>query len=178
MEQTAAITQLRHLGAPAAAVESFDSFFLREYRPMVALAAATTGDHSIAEDLAQEAMRRAYRRWPTVGAYDKPGAWLRRVTINLAVSARRRRQSEVAATLRFGRERVRTMPEPAATHAPVWDAVGLLPRNQRAAVALHYLEDRSVADIAEILGCAPATARVHLHRGRVQLRSLLGGPDT
>jgi RNA polymerase sigma-70 factor (ECF subfamily) len=53
-------------------------------------------------------------------------------------------------------------------------AVDALPVQQRVAVALHYLEDRPVAEIAELMGCAPATARVHLHRGRQALHAALG----
>jgi RNA polymerase sigma-70 factor (ECF subfamily) len=41
------------------------------------------------------------------------------------------------------------------------------------AVVLHYFEDRPVAEIADVLGCAPATARVHLHKARPRLASLL-----
>ena len=48
-------------------------------------------------------------------------------------------------------------------------AVAALPGQQRAAVALFYVEDRTTAEIAEILGCSESTARVHLHRGRQAL---------
>lgn len=51
-----------------------------------------------------------------------------------------------------------------------------LPKKQRAAVVLHYLEDLPVAAIADILECAPATAKVHLHRGRKALAERLGQP--
>jgi RNA polymerase sigma-70 factor (ECF subfamily) len=54
-----------------------------------------------------------------------------------------------------------------------WDAVRALPARQAQAIALHYLEDRPVAEIAEILGCAPATVKVHLHRGRRALADTL-----
>jgi RNA polymerase sigma-70 factor (ECF subfamily) len=40
-------------------------------------------------------------------------------------------------------------------------------------VALHYLEDRPVAEIADILGCNETTVRVHLHRGRLALAKRL-----
>ena len=55
-----------------------------------------------------------------------------------------------------------------------WDHVRRLPRRQAQAIALHYLEDRSVADVADILGCSVATAKVHLHRGRHALAERLG----
>jgi predicted DNA-binding protein YlxM (UPF0122 family) len=57
-----------------------------------------------------------------------------------------------------------TLPAPRAADDWIWEAVARLPGNQRAAIALHYLEDRSFEEIAAILDVAPATARVHLHR--------------
>lgn len=47
--------------------------------------------------------------------------------------------------------------------------------SQRTAVVLFYFEDRPVAEIADLLGCAPATARVHLHKARRRLAATLGG---
>lgn len=154
---------------------SFDDFYLREFRPMVALAAAVCGSSLLAEDLAQEAMTRIYRRWDRVSIYDKPGAFARRVTINLANSRRKR-----DAVAERGRSRLGTqhaVPPPAEPHTEVWDAVRRLPPKQRAAIALHYLEDRPVDEIADILGCASATARVHLHRARATLATLLEGQE-
>ena len=48
-----------------------------------------------------------------------------------------------------------------------------LPARQAQAVALHYLEDRSLAEIARILGCAEGTVKAHLHRGRRALADAL-----
>lgn len=151
--------------------ESFDAFYLREFPKMVALAAAVSGSRLIAEDLAQEAMVKANRQWGRVSGYDKPGAWLRRVTINLATSAVRRRAAEAKRFLRLNRGI--TVPGPEPDDADVWRAVGRLPNKQRAAIALYYLEDRPVVEIADALGCAEATAKVHLHRGRQALADAL-----
>ncbi len=165
--------------ARSATYSDFDAFYRRELPAMVALAGAITGNTIAAEDLAQEALLRAYNRWDEVGTYDKPGAWVRRVTINLALTNRKRIATELKAKLRLrnnDRTRAAHVVEP---HPPrfddVWSAVAKLPGQQRAAVALHYLEDRSVADIAEILDCSESTARVHLHRGRSTLASTLEG---
>ncbi len=156
----------------------FDAFYRQELPAMVALAAAITGGTVAAEDLAQEALLRAYNRWEKVGRYEKPGAWVRRVTINLALNSRKRAGAELKAKLRL-RNRDRGAAHVVEPHPPrfddVWSAVAELPGQQRAAVALHYLEDRPVADIAEILDCSESTARVHLHRGRTTLASLLEG---
>lgn len=150
---------------------AFDAFYRREYGAMVALAAAVSGSGSIAEDLAQEALVRAHRSWPKISTYDKPGAWLRRVTINLATNAKRRRVTEE-------RSRVRLVPTSSTAEIElrddgVWAAVAALPDKQRAAIALYYLEDRPVAEIADILGCSVNTAKAHLHQGRNALERRL-----
>lgn len=163
--------------AAVTVVEDFDAFYRSEFRSMVALA-ASVGGGSAAEDLAQEAMVRAHRNWHRVGAYDNPGTWVRRVTINLATSTARRRAAELRAKVRLRNRARPTLVAPDPVHDPVWAAVAQLPPQQRAAIALHYLEDRSVADIAEILECTPSTAKNHLHKGRTRLAQVLeGGTD-
>ncbi len=151
--------------------ENFPAFYRREYPNMVAIAAAVSGNRAIAEDLAQEAMIRAHRHWERVSAYERPGAWVRRVTINLSLSAVKRAAADLRRGLRLV-ERT-TLPEPDVADDSVWRAVASLPGKQRAAIALHYLEDRPINEIAHILEVSEATARVHLHRGRQALASAL-----
>lgn len=149
----------------------YGDFYRRELPAMVALAAAVTGSNLGAEDIAQDALIRALKRWDHLSGYDKPGAWLRRVTINLALSNRKRATTELKAKLRLASEpRLSPAPE---FHQDIWGAVRRLPGKQRAAIALYYLEDRSVVEIADILDCAENTAKVHLHRGRKTLTDLL-----
>lgn len=152
--------------------ESFDAFYLREFPRMVALAVAVSGSRAAGEDLAQEAMMRAHRNWARISQYDKPGAWTRRVTINLCTSFLRRTAAESRARVRMLGRSVDLPPEPGEDQ-DIWRHVAALPRKQRAAVALHYLEDRPVKEIAEILGCSESTAKVHLHRGRQALAMAL-----
>ncbi len=152
--------------------ETFSAFYLREYQKMVAIAAAVSGNRAIAEDLAQEAMLRAHRNWDRISTYELPGAWARRVTINLSISATKRAAAETRQMLRVADRS--TLPEPDATDDHVWKAVEKLPGKQRAAIALYYLEDRSIDEIAGILDVSNATARVHLHRGRKALADDLG----
>ncbi len=152
---------------------SYDDFYRRELPAMTALAAAVSGRPQLAEDIAQDALVKACRKWDQVGRYDNPGAWVRRVTINQALSARKRAGAELRARLRLAQSMHMTPTASEFDH--VWAAVGQLPGNQRAAVALHYLEDLPVRDIAEILECSESTARVHLHRGRAALAEQLEG---
>ncbi len=152
---------------------SFEDFFRREYPAMVALAAAVSRSPHTAEDLAQEAMLRARRHWERIGAFEKPGTWVRRVTINLSLNSRRGVAREAMTRLAWW-ERHGPAEQPQALDPDLLDALHALSPQQRAAVALHYLEDRSTPEIADLLGCAESTARVHLHRGRHALAHHLG----
>ena len=148
----------------------YTTFFRREVRSLVTLAAAIAGADR-AEEIAQEALLRAHREWDRIAMYDKPGAWVRRVTINLATSSRRRRFSERRARERVGGRRQLDAPPPEVDE--FWALVRRLPDRQAAAVALHYLDDLSIAEIADALGCAEGTAKAHLHQARRTLAEQL-----
>jgi RNA polymerase sigma-70 factor (ECF subfamily) len=149
----------------------FEELFQEEYRQMAALAYALTGRWDVAEDLAQEAFLRAHRDWARVGAMEYPGAWLRRVVTNLAISRWRRLRSEAIVALRLHSEAAVPPPEP--DHAAFWDEVRGLPKRQRQVIALRYVEDLTVGEIARILGVADGTVKALLHHGRSRLRERL-----
>lgn len=154
--------------------ESFESFYRREFAGVVALAYVLSGSRSVAEDLAQEAFVAAHKRWSDVVAFDNPAAWVRKVVSNMAVSALRRRIAEAKALVRLGTQPTPVITFVAAEHLEVWAAVRALPRRQAQAVALHYLEGWSLADIGDALGCAEGTVKQHLHRARRTLADRLG----
>jgi RNA polymerase sigma-70 factor (ECF subfamily) len=155
------------------ALPDFEYFYRREYRSVVGLAYALSGSRIAAEDLAQDAFIAAHRAWDRVGRYDKPEAWVRRVVANLSNSLLRTKFREAKAIARM-KSRDEYLPHLPAEDHHFWKAVRALPRRQAQAIALHYLEDRSVADIAEVLGCAEGTVKVHLHKGRETLSRRLG----
>src|SRR5688572_26940986 len=136
----------------------FEHFYLREYRGVVELAYALSGNRAGAEDISQEAFLRAHRDWHRVGRYQHPGAWVRRVAVNLATSAVRRRLIEARALARvWTREPVLVELPPSG--ADFWRAVRSLPRRQAQVIALHYLEDLSVVEVARVLGCTEGTVK-------------------
>ena len=155
--------------APVAPL-AFTAFYRRELPQLVALAAAISG-HERAEDVAQEALLRAHREWDRIVRYDKPGAWTRRVAINLALSSRRRLGAEQRAFTRVVARRQLDCPPPEVDG--FWALVRELPPRQAAAVALHYLDDLSIADVAAVLDCAEGTAKAHLHKARQTLAARL-----
>ena len=126
------------------------------------------------EVLVQDALQAAWQDWARVGSLEPPGAWARRVVANRAAGHARRAGREHRALARVaGRPAAVIELEPEDER--FWAEVRRLPdRRQAQAVALHYLEDLSVAEIAEILGCAPTTVKVHLHRGRKAPARALG----
>jgi RNA polymerase sigma factor (sigma-70 family) len=146
--------------------DDYTTFFKRELGPLLALATAIAGPDR-AEEIAQEALLRAHREWDRIGRYDKPGAWVRRVTINLATSSQRRRGAEARALRAVASRRVLDAPPPEVDG--FWALVRQLPARQAAAVALHYLDDLSIAEIADALDCAEGTAKAHLHKARATL---------
>jgi RNA polymerase sigma-70 factor (ECF subfamily) len=158
------------------ALEPFDRFYEREFRSVVGLAYALSGSRGASEDLAQEAFIAAHRNWDRIGLYDKPEAWVRRVVSNLSVSRFRKRANELKALTRLAgfRSESTVLPELPSEAEAFWSNVRKLPKRQAQVIALHYLEDRSVAEIAEILECAPNTVKVHLHKGRQKLAGRLG----
>jgi RNA polymerase sigma-70 factor, ECF subfamily len=157
------------VGAPPAARE-FDSFFRIEYPKLVALGAAMTGSHESGRDLAQEALLRSYRDWNRLAGLEVPGAWVRRVLINLAIDARRTSRSHERQLVPPPAETV-TFDDPDVNGW--WTAVRALPDRQRAVVVLHYLEDRSVADVASVLGIAEGTVKATLAHARRSLARTL-----
>jgi RNA polymerase sigma-70 factor, ECF subfamily len=156
-----------------AAEAAFAVFYTRRYRDVVKLALALTGDRYVAEDLAQEAFARAWRDWERVAACDRPEAWVRRVASNLAVSRWRRLAAEGRA---LGRMALGREPEVAPIPAEAegfWREVRALPAVEAKVVALRYIADLPVAEIAATLGCPEGTVKSHLHRARKRLAARL-----
>lgn len=173
---------------PGAVPAAFDDVYRAEWHGLVGLGWSLTGSWAVAEELAQDAFADAYRRWDEVSTLDRPGAWVRRAVVNRAASLGRRRSVERRGVVRLtaqagadgdGPHEDRTGEAGAdgVADPAFWAAVRAVPDRQRACIALHYLEDRSVREIAEIVGCSAATVKVHLHRGRLALASRLARLD-
>ncbi len=152
----------------------FAHLFRTEFRSLAAFGTALSGSPSEGEEMAQEALARAFRHWSTLGDHPNIEGWLRRTLINLVNDKSRRQRYRPLRT-----DRPETVGEPPGTFDPrLAAAMAKLPRQQRAVVALRYLEDRSVDDIARTLEISASTVRVHLSRGRESLRQTLSADPT
>ena len=163
----------RRTGSPAPS-DTFSAFYRSEYHAVVALAYALTGRAAVAEELAQDAFLVTHRNWERISAYDVPGAFVRRVVANMAVSFARRLAAEARALARLAARSPKWSAPLEPPDADFWRSVRSLPRRQAQVLALRYLEDLPDDEIARILGCSSATVRVHLHNGRLALAGRLG----
>lgn len=153
-------------------VLSFESFYRAEYGAIVRLAYALTGHREVAEELAQDAFLACHRRLEAVSQYENPGAWMRRVVTNRCVSSGRRHATELRLLARLRRERSL---DPALSNESeqLWSTVRGLPRRQAQTLALAFVDDLSVAAIADALGVGEESVRTHLRRGRAAVAAKL-----
>ncbi len=131
----------------------------RLWRAVYAYAA---GRRAIADDAVAEAFARLIE---SDGAVRRPFPWLYRVAFRIAAAEMRREQDRIPE-----REEV---PEPAGLD-DLLRAMRQLSPSQRAAVYLHYQADLPVREVAQAMGTSVAAVKVHLHRGRTRLRTMLG----
>jgi RNA polymerase sigma factor (sigma-70 family) len=147
--------------------EGFEQLCRDEYANLVRTAYFITGDREEALDIAQETLARAYERWKTVSALDRPGAWLQRVAGNLSLSWRRRQRLQAR---HRSTSMVRRSEESDTSYSVVIEALDTLTPSQRAAVVLRYLGDLPVAEVARALSKRPGTVRALTSQGLARLR--------
>jgi RNA polymerase sigma-70 factor (ECF subfamily) len=146
----------------------FEALYRTERASILAVAAALVGDWGVAEDVTQESFAQAYLQWKSVRNLDRPGAWVRRVAINKAISRLRRRNVETRVLTRVGLGAEFSTDAPVAD-AELWEAVRGLPRRQAQVVALTYIMDLTMVEVADVLGCSEGSVKTHLHRARERL---------
>ena len=144
--------------------QAFEVLFTRAYR----LALRVLGDRSLAEDVAAEALARAYARWPRVRELPHRDGWVLKVASNLAIDATRRRRPDPYLSMAPDQE------EAAVLRTALSVALRSLPKRQRQVIVLHFLSDLSEAEVAAVLGISPNTVKTHVHRGIAALRRRLG----
>ena len=126
------------------------------------------GDRHVAENLAQEALSRAFARWSKVVGHEE--AWVVRVTTNLAIGRWRRRRPSEPLEDRPDRETRLDVAE----RLDLTQALHALPGRQREAVVFRYLGELTEAQTAAAMGCSVGTVKQHTHRALIALRAELG----
>ena len=154
---------------------TFEEFAASRLPAVLAFAAVLTGQRATAEDIAQEVLIRAYARWDTIGGLDRPEFYVRKMVLNEFLSWRRRSWRMIpAGDAAIPADRIFDLADQYADRSALLAEIAKLPRRQRAVVVLRYYEDRSDAEIAELLGCRPGTVRAYASRALAALRVEMG----
>lgn len=155
-------------------MHGFETFYAASYPRTVALAYLALGRWSEAEEVTVEAYARLAAQWDRLADREDPARRLRVITLGLALD----RPARVARRLRHALRRpdaVSPVDRAGSTAAHLAQALGGLPVVDRCALALHYVADLPVEQVADELTLSPAAARRRIARGRQHLVDVLGG---
>lgn len=152
---------------------AFERFVVRVSPMLVRAGFLLTGDRGHAEDLAQTALLRVYRRWDSI--WQSPEAYAHEVLVNLARDrgrTLRRRPREVELP---DSSRARAVDESGQLleRETLTRAVRRLPRRQREVVVLRFFLDLSVAQTASALGTSEGAVKAYAARALKRLRTQL-----
>jgi RNA polymerase sigma-70 factor (ECF subfamily) len=153
----------------------FSDLYRAEVRPLLLVARSLTRSDEVAKEVVHEAFLRALGQWDRVSSLDRPGAWLRRVALNLAIDMGRRSRREQRAMSRVAL--AVTGASEVVRPADFWELVRRLPQRQQEVVALRYVEDMTVDEIAATLSVSAGTVKASLFSARQTLAKVLGAEE-
>jgi RNA polymerase sigma-70 factor (sigma-E family) len=152
---------------------TFDEYVVARSSALLRFAYLLCADRHLAEDLLQEVLVKAHRRWSAIEA-DNPDAYLKQALVRTHISWNRRRSSsEVPSAYVPESAYVDAFDDRHASRDEVWAMLATLSPTQRAVLVLRYYEDLDDRRIAELVAISPSTVRVHAHRGLRALRETL-----
>lgn len=139
------------------------------------LLALCGGDASLADDIAQDTLVRAYVASGSFLGLSKFSTWLFRIAYNCYVDHHRKPRLE---TVSSDTKQALSVPATDETdsgfrHQRLYQALESLPEKEKATIVLHYFEDRSIKEISSILEIPQGTVKYYLSTGRNHLKSIL-----
>jgi RNA polymerase sigma-70 factor (sigma-E family) len=143
----------------------FTEYYGARVRALRRVAYLVVHDWHAAEDITQRALVKVYRAWPRINKTTLE-AYVRRAVVNEAISHASRRSRDLV---------VSDVPDRAAPSEPdqpfeLGAALATLPPQQRAVVALRFVDDLSVVETAEVLQIAEGTVKSHTSKAMATLR--------
>lgn len=168
------------LGALRGEVQAYGELVRRYQASVYNVCYRLMGDRQTAEDRAQDAFVRAYRRLETFDVERPFGPWIRRVATNVCLNDLNRAEPATAPLEEeFGEYAAASLGEPekelqrAERAERVRAALQTLPSHYRAVIELRHYQDLSYAEIASALGLTMSEVKTHLYRARRALAELL-----
>ncbi|MGC6417334.1 MAG: sigma-70 family RNA polymerase sigma factor [Bradymonadia bacterium] len=179
----------RLFGQQRPSTDSFESIAMPQADILYGAALRMTRDATMAEDLVQETLMRAYRFWHRFEQGTNVKAWLMRIQTNIFINRYRKRQKERAVfDSRQVDDLLPRLEVEERTYLPpetrdeflkhligdeVLKALDELPFEFRMTILLADMHDLSYKEIAEVLDCPVGTVMSRLHRARKLLQSRL-----
>lgn len=139
------------------------------------LLALCGGDQALADDIAQDALVRAYVASGSFLGLSRFSTWLFRIAYNCYVDYHRKPGLQ---TVSSDSQQALAIPatdeaDSGFRHQRLYQALETLPEKQKASIVLHYFEDRSIKEISTILQIPQGTVKYYLSAGRNHLKSIL-----
>jgi RNA polymerase sigma-70 factor (ECF subfamily) len=153
----------------------FERLYQTCYGRILGTLTAMLGDRAAAEDCAQDAFERAYKKWDTWQPLAPAEAWVHRIAINAAVSYKRKmRLRQVDEVIRrIGRPGSAPDPQVLVENTDLAAALIKLPPKQAAAIVLRHYHGYTNRAIAEALGIPERTVASRLSMAKQRLREML-----
>jgi RNA polymerase sigma factor (sigma-70 family) len=151
----------------------FRQLYDQEYRSVFRAIRAVVLETAAAEDLTQETFVRAYRARNRYTPTAPPGAWLRRIGINLAISHLRRQKLARFLPARLYMAPDRRDYDRAEARDVVEKALAVLSPKLRATVVLHYYEGLTREEIAAVLGVPAGTVASRIAKAVAIMRKTM-----
>ncbi|HEX2235699.1 MAG TPA: sigma-70 family RNA polymerase sigma factor [Actinomycetota bacterium] len=162
--------------------EAFAELYRRYLCPVYRFMRSQVGDEATAEDLTAHVFFKALSSASSYRAEGSYSSWIFRIAHN-SLSTWRQRAGRDAVVTEEIPDGVDPTPSPASQvivgeeRGLVWETVAALPPAQREVVALRYIEDFSIEEVATITRRSRGAVRILLHRARTRLRKALDGKD-
>jgi RNA polymerase sigma factor (sigma-70 family) len=143
----------------------FEAFYRAEFANAARLAYLLCGSQLISDDLVQEAFLAVEPKFEQV---HHPAAYLRTTLVRMSATAHRRTERRAGLLPKLYEDKVLD-----ASTTELFDVLGLLPYQQRAALTLRYWCGLDTQEIADALGCRSGTVKSSISRGLQRLRNEL-----
>jgi RNA polymerase sigma-70 factor (ECF subfamily) len=139
------------------------------------LAVSILRDRNRAEEAAQESFLKLWQALPTYDGRAAPATWLYAIARNTCLATLRSERYRKMEGLDGPRLDPPAAPTVANEDSEVHELLERLPDVQRRVISLFYMEQRSVADVAQLLALPEGTVKSHLYRARRELARMMEG---
>ena len=156
--------------------DAFGEIIEHYQAPIVRYLLRMTGDHEVAQDLAQDTFLQAFRAITKTGSELSFKAWLYKIATNNARQFHRRRRLlsfiPFADVERSGGPATAVSPDRVEERITVQEALLKVPYEQRVPMVLHFVEGLRYREIADVVGASQEAVRKRVARGSREFRKV------